>query len=300
MNTFDLQIQSTASDGTHTPSDIVQMAHAHAVHIIALTDHDTLDGVEEAGSRGKMDHVEVIPGIEISVEEYGLHILGYGVVRDGPVLGALLGESIRSREESARQMTENLQRAGFVVSWDEVRIQAQGKVIARPHLARAVLRRPENKEKLGGITTVHDFIRHYLHNDSPLYVRRPCVSAKDAIAALHASGGVAVWSHPALHFRANPDELEVVLHKLMEWGLEGIEVFNPSHTEDDVEYLEMISRKYALLRTGGSDFHEVATHAQDARGLHSANFIGDYETYGFPVEDIVARLKNAIATHSLV
>ena len=145
MNTFDLQIQSTASDGTHTPSDIVRMAKEEGIAIIALTDHDTVDGIEEAVHAGEIAGVRVIPGIEISVEERGVHILGFGIDSKDPALVSALQEARDGRIEGAKKMTENLQRAGFMVEWEDVAREATGSVVARPHLARAVLGRPENK-----------------------------------------------------------------------------------------------------------------------------------------------------------
>ena len=312
MNTFDLQIQSTASDGTHTPAEIVAMAKERGVITIALTDHDTVAGVGEAIAAAKPDsmkeeesHVCVIPGIEMSVEEHGLHILGYGIDCTNEKLLQSLEQSKHGRIAGAQKMVENLQSAGFAVTWDNVLAQATGAVVARPHLARAVLGRVENRQKLGGIATVHDFIETFLSDENPNYVRRSHILAADAIDLIRYAGGVAIWSHPAIHFRNDPDGLEQMLRQLMAWGIGGMEIFNPSHAEDDVEYLEGLVTKYNLLRTAGSDFHErrkstdpqsasVGSFARDSRGLHSAEFIGDYETYGFSTEGILERLDEAM------
>lgn len=294
MNTFDLQIQSTASDGKHAPAEIVRMATERRVTTIAMTDHDTVAGVAEAAAAGGESGVRVIPGIEMSVEEHGLHILGYGVDCANEKLLHNLEESKHGRIAGAQQMVENLQRSGFTVTWYDVLSQATGAVVARPHLARAVLAHPENRIKLGGVSTVHNFIETFLTDDSPDYVRRTHISAAGAIGLIRHAGGVAIWSHPAIHFRGDPDGLERMLQQLIEWGIKGVEVFNPSHTEDDVEYLEGLVAKYSLLRTAGSDFHEARPSARDSQGLHAAEFIGDYETYGFSTEGIVERLDEAI------
>ncbi|MBI3442979.1 MAG: PHP domain-containing protein [Candidatus Sungbacteria bacterium] len=294
MNAFDLQIQSTASDGKHTPAEIVRMAAERRVMTIAITDHDTVAGVAEAIIASSGLGVRVIPGIEMSVEEHGLHILGYGIDCANEKLHGVLEESKQGRIAGAQQMVENLRHSGFAVTWDDVRKQATGAVVARPHLARAVLAHPENKAKLGGVSTVHDFIEAFLADDSPNYVRRPHISAHDAIELIRHAGGVAVWSHPAIHFRNDPDGLEQMLQKLIEWGIKGVEVFNPSHTEDDVEYLEGLVTTYHLLRTAGSDFHEARPSVRDSQGLHAAEFIGDYETYGFSTEGILERLDEAM------
>ncbi len=294
MNTFDLQIQSTVSDGKHTPREILEMAKERGLSVISLTDHDTVAGVPEILDAAKDSEVRVIPGIELSVEEHGAHILGYGLDHENRALLASLEESRRGREAGARQMVENLKRAGFFVEWDDVVREATGAVVARPHLARAVLNRPENREKLGGITTVYDFIQKYLTDESPLYVKRTHISAKDAIALIHNAGGVAVWSHPAVHFSDNYEGLERFFKELIGWGLDGLEVCNPSHDEDDAEFLQSLSAKYDLLRTAGSDFHEKGSSPRIAGEKHSATQLGDYETYGLPTEDIIFRLDAAI------
>ena len=296
MNTIDLQIQSTASDGKHTPRKIVGMARDLGLAAIALTDHDTVAGIGEALGAGSEYGVRVIPGIEISVEEYGLHLLGYDIDYKDEALRAALAKAAEDRIAGARRMVENLQHAGFMLSWDDVVREATGAVVARPHIARAILAHPENKERLVGITTVHDFIEAHLSNESPHYVRRAHIAAAHAIALLHATGGVAVWSHPAIHFRENPEEIETFLKQLKEWSIDGLEVFNASHTEDDVELLQGLAARYGLLRTAGSDFHEQGDHAADSvSGLHSARTLADFETYGFPLEDILPRLDEAVA-----
>ena len=295
MNSFDLQIQSTASDGKHAPALIVAMAKERGLEVIALTDHDTVGGVEEAVAVGQRVGVRVIPGVEISVEEQGAHILGYGINHKNEALLNAFEESRRGRIEGAKKMVENLQRSGFALTWEDVMKEATGSVVARPHLARAVLARPENKEKLGSISTSHDFIQMYLTDDNPNYVKRAHIAARDAIDFIHQAGGVAVWSHPAIHFQGNPDGLEACLREFLEWGLNGLEVFNPSHREDDTEHLGGLAGRYSLLRTGGSDFHEEGDHPPDGKtGLHAARFVGDFETYGFSTEDILPRLDEAM------
>lgn len=272
------------------------MARDLGLRVIALTDHDTIAGVDEAVAAGAAQDIRVIAGIEISVEEHGSHLLGYGLDHHETLLLNALDRAKQGRIAGAKQMVENLRAAGFAIEWDDVVREATGAVVARPHLARAVLSRAENNEKLAGITTSHEFIQKYLTDESPLYVRRTHIAAPDAIALIRGAGGVAVWSHPALHFRDDPDGLEQFLRELIAGGIDGVEVFNPSQTEDDAEFLQGLAAKYRLLRTAGSDFHEAGDHAADpASGLHSARTLGDYETYGFGTDDIVPCLDDAMA-----
>ncbi|MDP3710812.1 MAG: PHP domain-containing protein [bacterium] len=294
MNTFDLQVHSTASDGRHSPTDVVKMAKEKGVWTIALTDHDAVDGLDEAFSAGQEFGVRVIPGIEISVEENGAHILGYGIDFHNQALLDYSEEFKKRRAGAAQKMIGNLQKSGFTVDWQDVLNEVTGSVVARPHLARAVLKRPENKEKLGGVSTVHEFIEKFLSDESPNYVRSSHISAAKAIEAIKQAGGLAVWSHPAINFESRHDELEKFLKELMGWGLKGVEVFTSAHTEDSVELVYNLASVNKLLVTAGSDFHEAGDHKKSARGLCSASFVGDYPTYGFPTEGIVAKLEEAI------
>lgn len=295
MNSIDLQIQTSASDGKHSPAACIQMAKENNLMAIAITDHDTVGGIDEALHAGRELEVRVIPGIEMSAEEHGLHILGYGLDHTREKLLAQLEEFKQGRIAGAKQMVENLKRAGFVVEWSDVEQEATGSVFARPHIARAILKRLENKEKLGSVLNTHDFIDTYLSNESPYYVHRSHISVKDAIVLIRESCGVAVWSHPAIHFRDDYDGLEKFLQEMIGWGIQGLEVFNPSHAEDDVEFIQGLASTYRLLRTAGSDFHEQGEHAADSvTGLHSARFIGDYETYGFLTDDVIPRLDEAM------
>lgn len=299
-NLFDLQIQTTASDGRHTPREVVAMAKPGGLHTIAVTDHDTVGGVGEALLAGGEFGVRVIPGIEMSVEEHGAHILGYGIDYKNIILLSELEKFREGRVAGAQKMVANLNQAGFAVSWGDVMRQAAGGVVARPHIARAVLERPENKEKLGGTTTVYEFIEAYLGNDNPLYVRRTHITAKDAIALLHRAGGVAVWSHPVVHFQNDYDGVEQFLKELIVQGIDGIEVFTPSHSEDDAEFVNGLALHHHILRTAGSDFHEAGQEKKAVPGesgvvaLRAAAAVGDYETYGFPVEDIISELDHAM------
>ncbi len=300
MNSFDLQVHSTVSDGRDTPADVVAMARDSGVKVLSLTDHDAVGGIDQALSAAKASGIRLIPGIEFSVEDRGAHLLGYGIDHKNSTLLEVLEESRRTRQEAAQKTVENLKRAGFAVEWSDVLIEAgNASVIARPHLARAVLKRPENREKLGSIATVHDFIRAHLTDENPNYVRRKAISAARATALIHDIGGVAVWSHPAVHFREdgaglNSEGLEQFLRELIEMGIDGIEVFSASHAEDDVECLELLASKYGILRAAGSDFHEKNENPPDGRGLHAARGPGDYETYGFSTDNIVSLLEQAI------
>lgn len=298
MNTFDLQIQSTASDGEHTPKELVGMSREQGLTVISITDHDTVDGVPEALLAGEELGVRVIPGIELSVEEHSAHILALGVDYQNTELLSELEKFRQSRIEGNKKMVENLKSVGFVLEWEDVLKEVKGRVVARPHIVEALMHRPENKARLEkeGILVRQDFFKAYLSNESPLFVSRTHISAKDALGLIHRAGGVAVWSHPPVpdFIGGNYEELEVFLKELRSWGLDGIEVFSPSHTEDDAEFLQGLAVKYALLRTAGSDFHVRGARYRDGATLRPAQGVGDYETFGFPTDDIIPKLDEAI------
>ncbi len=304
MNAFDLQIQTTASDGRHTPREVVQMAAEQNLRVIAITDHDTVDGVEEALAAGGEFGVRVIPGVEMSAEENDIHILGYGFDREDPQFLAEMEKSKQSRLEGARQILDNLRKnEGLLADWEDVLTEAGGAaVITSPHVVYAVMKRPENKEKLerDEVRTKSDFYNKYLSRDGSNYVKRYHTPAEKVIGLIHVAGGIAVWSHPMLNFPHNYEGAEGFLGKLIEWGMDGMEVFSPSHTEDDVEFLLGLVAKHSLLKTAGSDFHEKGQEKKASptqRGvqmLHSASFVGDYPTYGFSTEGIIEKLDEAI------
>lgn len=301
MNTIDLQIQSIASDGKHAPREIVMMAKELGLRTIALTDHDTVAGLREAAAAGQELGIAVIPGIELSVEEHNAHLLGYGIDYQNQELLQALEEYRQSRIEGAKKIVENLRvNEGLVIEWEDVVKEAAGaSTVTRPHIVYAAMKRPENKEKLAenGVHDKGSFFEKYLSDKSRNFVKRAHVSAKDAIALVHRAGGVAVWSHPPIpDFQGGKyDELEEFLKELVNYGINGLEVFSASHTEDDAEFLEAAARRHNLLRTAGSDFHERGEHTRFSNGLHSADRLGDYETHGFSIDDIVPDLHAAIA-----
>lgn len=300
MNLIDLQVHSNASDGKHPPQEVVAMAKEKGVQVVSLTDHDTVAGLSAALAAGQELGIKVIPGIEISAEEHGIHILGYGLDYKNPGLLIALEEARKSRLEGAKKMVENLKNAGFIFEWEDVLQEAKAAtVVARPHIARAVLNRPENKEKLNGISSSGDFIESYLADNSPNYVKRVHLGAEAAIELINRASGVSIWSHPIIpdfkNGEGRQEELEKFLQQLVGWGIQGLEIFNSIHLEDDVEFLLGLAVKYNLLQTAGSDFHEKSQIVPPKGELRSVTTVGDYDTYGFSTADIVFKLEEAIA-----
>ena len=295
LHPFDLQIQTTASDGKHTPRECVEMAKANDLHTVAITDHDTVGGVAEALAAGEELGVRVIPGIEITAQEHNIHLLGFGIDITYPPLVEAMRKFAEGRMAGAKEMVDRLQADGFVVPWEDVLGTVKGAVVTRPHIVDVILKRPENRAKLGGVSTPHEFFRQFFSDASKYYVHRSHVSAHDAIRLLHDAGGIAVWSHPPIpDFMDNCAALEEFLKELISYGLDGVERFGPFLTEASVICLEELAGRYRLLITGGSDFHE----RYDAAGKpwpRSAATIGEFPTYGRSVDGIVAALDAAMA-----
>lgn len=286
-------MHSTASDGALSPAELVREAKKRGLATIALTDHDTVAGLEEAMEAGRKLGVEVIPGIEFSCGHngLGLHILGYGIdwhnadlVRETKIIH-------ETRIARAREMVRQLQEQGFGVDFDKVMARAEGGSVGRPHIAYEIIENPANQKILGGIKTKSDFIVNFLVPGKPAYVESDDLDAQQAINLIHRSRGAAVWSHPAVHFAETFAGLEHMLKELMALGLEGIEVFNYCQTEGAVRFLNGLAEKYGLLRTAGSDFEREPRASEGDSGPAS---IGDFSTYGLATADILPKLKEAI------
>jgi hypothetical protein len=242
---IDLHLHSTASDGLLSPSEVVRLARDAGLTTIALTDHDTTDGVAEAQAAGRNLGVEVIAGVEINSEgEYGdVHFLAYYLnPAHAPLQEKLL--AIRdARVGRAQGMLKKLAELGMPLEWKRVlEIAGDASSIARPHVARALL-------EAGYVASAQEAFDKYIANDGPAYVNRLRLSPQETIDLVHDAGGLIVLAHPP---RAGTIDLVPMLHAL---GLDGVEVYYPEHTSDEIARLERIAAERGLLATGGSDFH---------------------------------------------
>ena len=245
MPKIDLHVHSTASDGLLSPAEVVRFARDLGLTTVALTDHDTTDGVAEAQAAGRDVGVDVIAGFEINSEgEFGdVHFVVYYVdPENAPLQDKLL--SIRdARVGRARGMLKKLAEMGMPVTWERVmEIAGDASSIARPHIARAML-------EAGHVSSAQEAFDRYISNDGPAYVHRLQLTPQDVIGTVHGAGGLIVLAHPP---RAGSVDL---IPKLQEMGLDGIEVYYPEHTPGEIAMLEGIAAERGLLMTGGSDFH---------------------------------------------
>lgn len=241
----DLHLHSTASDGSLSPSALVWAARSGGLHVVALTDHDTIAGVAEAKAAGE-GAVDVIAGIEMSTMHDGaeLHILGYFVDPSFERLREYSRTAAQRREERMHGMIERLAAIGYSVAWEDIIRSADHdtRSLGRPHLARALVER-------GHATTMNDAFERFIGDDGPAYLPVRLLSSEDAIALIHAAGGIAVWAHPRM------DDVERQLLALVGYRLDGLECFRPRCPPADSLRLEELARVHGLVTTGGSDWH---------------------------------------------
>lgn len=260
---FDLQSHSTRSDGTLEPVEVVAAAAQAGVELLALSDHDTVAGVSDALAAGARHGLRVVAAVEISALDDGgaepreLHILGYLIDHENEVFTGLLQEFLGDRERRTLRMRDALVEVGFEL--DEAEIQqriAQGRPIGRPHLASAVLGAPANAERLSreGIEDIGGLIRGYLIEGRPAFRLRETPTVSQAIEAIHAAGGVAVWAHPFWDL-SDPQETIQSVERFRAAGIDGVEAFYITHTEEQTRLLFDHCERHGLLSTGSADFH---------------------------------------------
>jgi predicted metal-dependent phosphoesterase TrpH len=247
-NYIDLHIHSTFSDGTLSPAALVAHAKDLKLAAIAITDHDTVAGVEEAISHGQLLDIEVIPGIEISAKHRNsfLHILGYGLNHHNQELLANLGKYQEARQERNYKIIGKFNRLGITISIDQLKQGALDQ-IGRPHFARELVRQGVTKSEEAAFAL-------FLRSGGKAFVESFRYSAEETIAMIRAAGGAAVLAHPAT-IDSSLATIPALLSELKPLGLAGVEVFYAKNPPKVNNKLEKLARKFDLLLTGGSDFH---------------------------------------------
>lgn len=241
---LDLHVHTTASDGSVKPARVARMAAAAGIDVLAVADHDTIAGVAEARAAAAPD-MRVVPAIEISCNagESDIHLLGYFVDPAHTGLIAHTRRVLQLREVRMRAMIERLAGLGVAVDYDAVRSEAGiHAVLGRPHLARTLV-------ATGAVPTVGRAFELYLSDHAPAWVPMQAVSLAEAIALVHDAGGIAVWAHPSA------DELERGLESFVELGLDGVECIRSRATGGEIDRALAVTRRRALIPTGGSDWH---------------------------------------------
>jgi hypothetical protein len=260
---FDLQAHSTCSDGVLSPSEVVTRASQAGVKLLALTDHDTIDGVVEALAAADANGIRVVPAIEISAVDDGsqtpreLHILGYRIDHTDPAFRGKLGAFLADRERRTLRMADGLSEAGFELDRGAIDERLKdGKPIGRPHLAEAVLAHTANAQRLReeNIDDVGSLIRGYLIEGKSAYRLRETPTVAQAIEAIHGAGGVAIWAHPFWDV-SDPDEVLGMIDGFRVLGIDGVEAFYISHTREQTVLLVKRCAELQMLSTGSADFH---------------------------------------------
>lgn len=244
-NRVDLHLHSTCSDGRLEPAAVIQAAGEAGLEVVALTDHDTLAGIDEAARTADELGLEFVPGIELSTYDGNVstHILGYFIDSQDQSFAEHLNEAREARARRAREMVDKLNAQGLGVTIDQVIAQASVEgLIARPHVARALL-------EGGWVKSYRQAFDRFIAAGRPAYVPTQRLEPAEGIAMIHAAGGVAVLAHPA---QAHDEE---AIRGLAEAGLDGLETLHPDHDRSTVQRLRRLAGELGLLETGGSDWH---------------------------------------------
>ncbi|GAA4240885.1 PHP domain-containing protein [Actinomadura meridiana] len=250
---IDLHSHSDASDGTRPPADVVRRARDRGLDVLALTDHDTVSGWDEA-TAALPDGLTLVPGIELSCAQDGrsLHMLGYLFDPEDPSLSAELARICDDRVVRAQGMVDRLRDLGLDVTWGMVRALAKGEAVGRPHIARAMV-------EAGVIgTTDEAFTAQWIAQGGRAYVERYALDPVRAVRLVRAAGGVCVLAHPRAR-RGGYVFDDAVIEGLAAAGLAGIEVDHPDHAPEDRAHLRDLAAGLGLVATGSSDDHGAMT-----------------------------------------
>jgi len=253
----DFHLHTTASDGRYSPEDIVRMAVSRGAEIIAITDHDSVDGVLPALEAAKpFPKLKVIPGVEVSTDvPHGeVHMLGYFIDYSDPGLTKKLAELRNSRRVRARRMLEKLENMGIRIEWDRVQEIAGNGSVGRPHIARAMIEK-------GYVKSNKEAFSQFIGREGPAYVEREKMTPEQVVELVVKVGGLPVLAHPA-----DMDNLEDFLPKLQRVGMVGMEVYYDGYNSKTVEYLASLASKHNLIALGGSDFHGLETLSETPLG----------------------------------
>jgi predicted metal-dependent phosphoesterase TrpH len=258
MRYVDLHLHTTASDGVKSPSEMVRYAKAKGLQAISITDHDTIEGLEEGLKEGERIGFEVIPGIEISAEHSpgSMHLLGYFLDIHYPPLNERLEYLQKARGERNPRMVEKLNRLGVDITYEEVVRTSGGGQVGRPHFAQVLIEKRY-------VRNFQEAFDRYLKKGAPAYVDKFRFSPGEAIHFIHEAKGVAVLGHPNTLGLNGYMELENLVQSLIKEGLKGIEVYYPEHSSSEVAQYKALAEKYGLIVTGGTDYHGIEKESLD-------------------------------------
>jgi predicted metal-dependent phosphoesterase TrpH len=241
---IDLHVHTCFSDGTSTVRELLDHVRNNHLAAFAVTDHDTLEGYRAVRQIMIEGDPEIVSGVELSatLDDDDLHLLAYLVDADNDNLTAALEHFRQHRSDRGRHMVDKLNSLGVDITFQDVVRQADGAVIGRPHVARAMF---EKK----AVARYEEAFEKYIRTNGPAYVPKANFSPEEAIDLIHNAGGLAVLAHPGIEGK------EQYLEMLLDLGLDGLEVYHPAHSARDIDRFKHLAEKYHLAPTGGSDFH---------------------------------------------
>ena len=247
---IDLHTHTTASDGSLPPSQVVCYAKEKGLKAIAITDHDTTEGNKEAIKQGIREGIEVVPGVEISVDYSPgtMHMLGYFLTTEDTSLQKKLNLLQDSRADRNPKIIAKLNQLGLALTYDDVIKESGGGQTGRPHMAKVLM-------KKGYTKSIQEAFDKYLGKGAPAYIDKFRLSSEDAITMITNAGGIPVLAHPFTLYCRSSDELEALVIKLVNQGLKGIEVYYSEHDEQQTSHYCLLAKRHNLVITGGSDFH---------------------------------------------
>ncbi|MEE9285779.1 MAG: PHP domain-containing protein [Dehalococcoidia bacterium] len=246
MSQVDLHLHTTRSDGTLTPTQMVELVASRGLKVISITDHDSTEGLDEALEAAKAHpQLAVVPGVEMSTDVPGgeVHILAYYVDKDDPTFQQSLERFRKGRYQRGRQMIAKLEALGMRLSWDRVLEIAGDASVGRPHVARALVEH-------GYVQSTQEAFDSYLGRNGPAYAEREKLTPEEAIELATANGALPVLAHPGY-----VEDPEAHLPSWKRAGLVGIEVYCHANNQAEVEALLALARRYDLVPCGGSDYH---------------------------------------------
>lgn len=246
---IDLHVHTTASDGQYSPSEIITKAHEKKLKAIAITDHDTVSGLEEGIKQAKKLGVTFVPGVELNINNSSgeFHLLGLGLKQISASFNEILSNLVKNREARNEQIIQKMQEEGISITYDEIKADFPDTVIGRPHFAYELV-------KKGVVKTRQQAFDIYLARGRKWYVERVGSNLDEAILAIKESGGIPVVAHP-MSLYLSWGKLPDVLQNYYERGVVGIEAFHPGARVSECLRLEELAHKIGFIVTGGSDFH---------------------------------------------
>lgn len=252
MDFIDLHTHSNKSDGSMSPVELVDEAKKVGLSAIALTDHDTIDGLDEAIKHGNEIGIKVIPGVELSCEYNGkdVHIVGLFINQHNKEFNSQLRAFVDSRDIRNQKMCQKLTDAGMPVIYEEMVEMYGDSVLTRAHYARYMLEK-------GYIKSLSEAFERYIGDHSPYYIPREKVTPKQGVELILSAGGIPILAHPIL-YKLGKEAMDNLVSSLKEYGLVGIEAIYSTYTSADERYIREIAKRYSLLISGGSDFHGAA------------------------------------------